>query len=584
MNIKLSSAQEVASLLGIKVDTLYRYARSGKIRGMKIGKSWKFSDVDLQDFLQDQRHFVTTQESQAVLLPDILSHSASVAGGQGGIIFRGAEVPYAEINALADRLANCLLASGVLPGDRVMVLLNNSLEFVLSCFAVWKAGAILVPEDPGIKSDNLAYILRDAAPTALMVERAVAEGLDTLGEGLKSVKLVIVKDRTFALTGLEQVRVESLDAVLQSEEAAVVHGRAAGHPGDIASITYTSGTTGLPKGVMNTHESWLAGASFTRDYHQLTKRDTMVIPLPLHHGLAFRQILAYVLTGARILLASDIYQALKLMRDHRPSAAVLVPAGVNILIDHFSGTLQELSPTLRYMEIGSAPLAAERYNQLRKLMPSTAIHLPYGLTEGRVGFLKAGADGLLNRIAKVAPTLELQLINEQGAPLPAGQIGEILLKGTGLMKGYWGQSEKELAALKEKGFRTGDMGMIDERGDVALLGRRDDMLKVGGHKVNPAEVEAVLRRHGAVSECAVIGVADPTGVFETKLHAFIVPANKGEAPSERELEAHCRSYLESFKVPARFRFQNSLPKSSVGKILRHALRASTAEVAAGKAA
>jgi acyl-coenzyme A synthetase/AMP-(fatty) acid ligase len=152
------------------------------------------------------------------------------------------------------------------------------------------------------------------------------------------------------------------------------------------------------------------------------------------------------------------------------------------------------------------------------------------------------------------------------------------------MKGYWGQSEKDIAALKAEGFRTGDMGMIDERGDVALLGRRDEMLKVGGHKVNPAEVEAVLRRHAAVSECAVIGLADPNGVFETKLHAFIVPVSKGEAPGERELEAHCRGYLESFKVPAHFHFQHSLPKSSVGKILRQALRATTAEFAAGKAA
>ena len=141
MNIKLHSAQEVADLIGIKVDTLYRYARSGQIRSMKIGKAWKFSDTDLQDFLQDQRHFVTSNsnESQAMLLPDILSHAASVAGGQGGIIFRGAEVSYAEVNAMSERLAANLLASGVLPGDRVMVLLCNSLEFVLACFAIWNA-------------------------------------------------------------------------------------------------------------------------------------------------------------------------------------------------------------------------------------------------------------------------------------------------------------------------------------------------------------------------------------------------------------------------------------------------------------
>jgi long-chain acyl-CoA synthetase len=331
---------------------------------------------------------------------------------------------------------------------------------------------------------------------------------------------------------------------------------------------------------MHTHESWLAGAAFTKDYHGLTQRDAIVIPLPPHHGLAFRQILTYIMAGAPILLATDIYQALKLMRDHRPSAAVLVPAGVNILIDHFVTVLQELAPSLRYLEIGSAPLGADRFNHLRRLLPSTFIHLPYGLTEARVGFLKAGSDGMLNRIAKVATGLELQLVDEQGSKVSQGQSGEILLKGRGLMKGYWGQSEPEIASLKEQGFRTGDMGVIDEQGDIALIGRKDEMLKVGGHKVNPAEIEDVLRRHTGVAECAVIGMVDPNGIFETKLHAFVVPAGKNDAPADKDLEAHCRKHLEAFKVPSHFHFHQSLPKSPLGKILRQSLRTTTMNMAA----
>ena len=217
------------------------------------------------------------------------------------------------------------------------------------------------------------------------------------------------------------------------------------------------------------------------------------------------------------------------------------------------------------MEIGSAPLGPDRFIQLRRLLASTFIHLPYGLTEARVGFLKAGSDGMLNRIAKVATGLEMHLIDEQGQKAVPGQPGEILLKGRGLMKGYWGQSEVEMAALKEHGFRTGDMGMIDEMGDIALIGRKDEMLKVGGHKVNPAEVEAVLRRHPGVEECAVVGMADPNGIFETKLHAFVVLSTKVGAPTERDLESHCRNSLESFKVPSQFHFQQSLPKSPLGK-------------------
>jgi long-chain acyl-CoA synthetase len=573
MNLKLHSAQEVADLIGIKLDTLYRYVRSGRVRGMKIGKSWKFSESDLQEFIQQHRQDGPASQPKALLLPDILSNAATMPGTQAGITFQGAEISYAEIHARAARLADSLLAEGLRPGDRVLLLLPSCIEFVISCFAVWKAGGVLVPEDPAIKSENLAHILQDSTPSALIVDRAVAERLDSVAQALEKVKVIFVKDRTFALSGLDHLQVESLDAVLEGEVEARVNHFPHGRPTDVASISYTSGTTGRPKGVMHTHESWLAGVSFTKDYHGLTHRDTIVIPLPLHHGLAFRQILAYVLAGAPILLASDIYQALKLMRDRRPSAAVLVPAGVNILIDHFVPVLQELAPSLRYLEIGSAPLGADRFNHLRRLLPSTFIHLPYGLTEARVGFLKAGSDGMLNRIAKIATGLDLQLIDEQGAKATPGQAGEILLKGRGLMKGYWGQSEAEMASLKEKGFRTGDMGMIDEQGDIALIGRKDEMLKVGGHKVNPAEIEAVLRRHAGVAECAVIGMADPNGVFETRLHAFVVPASKGEAPAD--LEAYCRKHLESFKVPSHFHFHQSLPKSSVGKILRQALRTTT---------
>jgi long-chain acyl-CoA synthetase len=579
MELKLRSAPEVAGLLGIEVDTLYRYARAGRIRGLKVGKAWRFCEEDLREFLHEQRYLPSVRVSSSELLPDILRDAAAEAGAQGGILWRGAEASFADVNSRSDQLANRLLATGVAPGDRVVVLLPNCLEFIIGCFGIWKAGAILVAEDAAISRDNLRHILRDSAPAALIIDRSVAEQLDGFSEELKELKVVLVKDRTFALSGLNDTLVESLDAVLESEVESAVTRLPTGKAGDVVSITYTSGSTGKPKGVLHTHESWLAGAGFTKEYHGITRKDSIVIPLPLNHGLAFRQILAYTMARARILLASDIYQALKLMREHKPSAAVLVPAAVNILIDNFAPLLKELDVSLRYLEIGSASFAPERFEELRRLLPNTAIHLPYGLTEARVGFLKPGADGLLNRIAKVATGLHLEVIDELGIPVAKGVAGEIHLKGRGLMKGYRGQSAAEMAALSEHGFRTGDMAMIDKKGDVALLGRLDDMLKVGGHKVNPSEVEAVLKQHHSVAECAVVGMADPKAIFETQLHAFVVPRNNGGAFNEKDLTSHCRRHLESYKVPARIHCRNSLPKSPVGKILRHAIQTAEKETA-----
>lgn len=309
MKYKLYSAQDVADLLGVKLDTIQRYVRTRHGRGMRIGQSGQFSEADVEFFIQQLRLAAhVKQKPKVLLLPDALSQAANHSEEAAGITFRGSTFSYSEIQTWAMRLAENLLRQGVLPGERVVVLLPNSIEFIVSCFAVWKAGAILVAEDPAIRKEALAHILQDAAPSALIVARPVAERLRSVAPYLRGVNVILVNDRADSLSGLGELRVEPLDAVLVSESADDGGNRfPCTNPADIACISYGSGTTSKPKGTLHTHESWLADAACIKNRHKLTGSTAGIIPQALHHPQAFRHLLACLLAGARIHLPSESF-------------------------------------------------------------------------------------------------------------------------------------------------------------------------------------------------------------------------------------------------------------------------------------
>ena len=585
MNIELCRAGEVADALGIKLDTLYRYARKGRIRGMKVGKAWRFLQADVQQFLHLHEYRVEPAEPawraeiKPSVLPDILRRAALESEEKRAIAVGGAGASYAEVNAASNALADSLLSHGVVPGDRVLLLLSNSVEYIAGCFAVWKAGAVVVAESPSIADENLCHIVRDCAPQALMVDREVAERLEARRHGVESARVVYVKGQTSGLSGLDGVRVERLDAALENTSSPTLLRFNSASPDDIATITYRGGASGCAEGVMNTHENWLAGAAFAGEYHGLTPQDALLLPLPLHSSLAMRQMLAYIMAGARILLARDLDQAVKLMKHRRPSALAFPPAGVKRLLEEFAPDLQKLAGSLRQVEIGPAPPLEGELAPLCRLLPRTLIDLSCNLTEAQAGFVRVGANGVINGTCRVPPTLALRIVDEQGRETRPGEAGRILLSGSGLMKGFWGQSEHKMRMLQLDGYDTGESGMADERGAVTLLGCKEEMLNIGGHEVNPAEVETVLRRHLRVAECAVVGLMDADGGFKMRMNAFVAPTAKGTLLTERELKDYCRTFLASYKVPSRFYFQRLLPKSADGRILRETLKAAAIAMA-----
>lgn len=521
----------------------------------------------IQDLVKGRTPNPHGEDSGPRLLQDCLRFAAEGCGQQVRFISGTERLSYAEIDLYSDRLAKRLIARNIKPGDRVILALPNSAAFIISCFAIWKARAVVVALDPAIRSTNLQLILEKTEPSAVIAAHGFVERVKEMPEVSRFFHVFFLKESGAKTPEAAQVPVEYLQEAIASETQATDL-PTGGHPEDLASITFTSGSTGVPKGVMHTHQSTLACASYTLRFLGLSKEDVMVVPLPLHHILAFRRYLTGFMALCTTLVAPDIFVAMTHFTELHPTGLVMVPAACNMLIDSFAPFFHENGGSLRYLEIGSEPMSPERLSALQAILPHTKILLTYGLTEGRVGYLKAGPNGVFNRIPSSNDGLEVHVVDGQGRHVGPGETGEILLRGSGLLKGYWGDSQEALDKIKQDGFRTGDLGLLEANGDVQLMGRIDDILKVGGHKINPREVEAVLQRHPGVAEAVLVGLADPRKIMEARLHAFIVLRSDAR-PSDEELVAHCRKHLEPYKVPAEFHVRSSFPKTPLGKIQRH---------------
>jgi len=507
-----------------------------------------------------------SEENRPRVLTDVLRIAETTCGDQVKVVSSTQRLSYAEIGRYSDRLASRLVAHDVNPGDRVVIGLPNSTEFIIACFAVWKARGVVVAIDHHAQAENLRSILERTEPVVLIAEANFAEKIQEMPVPLRSFRAFFLKNGCTDPSATGQISVESFHSAIESD-AELANLPVVAQPDDLATITFTSGSTNVPKGVMHTHESILACASFTLSYLQLSRDDVMMLPLPLHHVLAFRRFLTCFLAQCTLVLASDIFM-MRQFSTARPTGLVLVPSACDILIDKFADFFHKQGECLRYVEIGSEPISGERLHALQTILPNVRVHLTYGLTEGRVGYLRAGSNGVFDRLDRSNQGVEIAVVDADGDPVGEGETGEILIFGSGLFKGYWGDSVATQTQWKEAGFRTGDLGIVDENGRIRLAGRIDDIIKIGGHKINPREIETVLQRHPAVAEAVVTGRVAAQGDLGNALQAFVV-CRKGFVASDIELLAYCREHLELYKVPATIHFRVSLPKTSLGKIQRH---------------
>jgi long-chain acyl-CoA synthetase len=476
---------------------------------------------------------------------DALRAAVERAGARDLIRYGDERISLAEADARADSLAAGLAGLGIARGDRVAIRLQNVPEFVLALLACWKLGAIAVMCSPLLRAEELDFELRDSGAAVLIA----AEPL-----GVPAVDAAALM-RAHAGERPEPVAVG---------------------PADLAALTYTSGTTGPPKGAMNTHANVVHGARAYRDFAALTPDDVVLGIAPLFHvtGLV-AHVAAAVLVPMPLVLAGrfDASQACALIERHRTTFTVAAVTAFTALLNA-PGERDLRSMTKAYS--GGAPVSAASAEAWERRSGSP-LRVAYGLTEttspshlvplGRRAPVDPGS-GALSVGIPVTGT-DARIVDAEGAGLPAGETGEIAIRGPQVVPGYWRRPDATAQALPDGELRTGDVGLMDADGWFYVVDRLKDQINASGFKVWPREVEDVLYRHPDVREVAVVGVPDEYRGETVKAFVSLKP---GASVAPDALVAYARERLAAYKYPRLVEIVDELPKTASGKILRRELR------------
>lgn len=512
-------------------------------------------------------------------LQHLLAASARRDPRHVAIVSGATELTYGELDLQAGRVASVLGEMDVKPGDRIGLFLPKSLHAVASLFGVLKAGGVYVPIDPQAPARRAALIMRDCGIRHLVTTADRLAALSALGE-FPALHAVVLDEFTDPSPGVDVV---SWSEVQAREPRAESHD---GVEGDLAYILYTSGSTGIPKGVMISHRAALQFVNWTQGEFGICPDDIVSNHAPFHFDLSIFDIFTTIKAGARLILVPDMLSTFpikltELIREQRITVWYSVPSALILMLTRGKLGTWEV-PSLRLVLFAGEVFPIRFLQTLRLATQARLVNL-YGPTETNVCTWHEVGD-IASRdtpvpIGRATANYDCYALDDSGRPIAPGEIGELYARGPGIMEGYWADPEKTdrvlvqnplQSARTERVCRTGDLVSIDERGDFIYIGRRDHMVKVRGFRVELGEVEAALYQHAGVREAAVIPVTDPgeagAGV---QLRAYI--AADGDV-SLTELEQHCIERLPRYMVPSTFELRPSLPKTSTGKVDRPALQ------------
>jgi O-succinylbenzoate-CoA ligase len=475
----------------------------------------------------------------------------------------GTRMNYAQLNALANRGARVMAKLGVRQGDRVALLLHNCVEFIALFYGAAKLGVVVVPLNTRLTASELSFILSDSGASTLFYSAACAEQ----AAGVKANR-----DHPLSIQHWVQVHGEAggdprLADLLQQAAADEPDVNSGGD--DNLFIMYTSGTTGLPKGVVHTHETISWAAMSWASTMDVRYRDRLLLPLPMFHVAALTSILTCSIGGGTIVSMPnfDPMSVWSLIREERVTTGGSVPAILNFMrqVPDFA-TFQ--SEHFRCFITGAAPMPKsliEIYNE-----KSMQVVQGYALTEtggGGTFLLNEYALGKIGSAGAPAMFTEVRVRDSEGN-ISARGTGEVVIRAPFVMKEYWNRPEATAEAFDRGWFRTGDIAEIDADGFIFIKDRIKDMIISGGENIYPAELENVIIAHPAVTEVAVIGLPDEKW---GEIACAIVVGNEGEA-SEADIIAHCAEKLSRYKLPKKVIFIDAIPRNPAGKVLKRVLR------------
>ena len=511
------------------------------------------------------------------LLQDYLLDSAARAPGDLALVCGGQRWTYGELAERSAALAQALARRGVARGDRVLVLGGNVVETALGFWAALQANAVVSLVHPHTRADKLTYLLSDCEPTAFLGDAALRRTFVEPVAGASGLRAVFVWGRDAAQVIERVPAAEPLDAALDAEAGAPAPPRRALDI-DLASIIYTSGSTGHPKGVMLSHRNMLTAATSVSAYLD-NRRDEVIgsaLPLSFDYGL-YQMIMAFR-EGARLVLEpSFAYPTVVLdtLVRERVTAFPGVPTMFAVLAGMAHLDAWDLGG-VRYVTNTAAALPASHIRLVRGAFPAARIYSMYGLTEcQRVSWLPPEELERKPRcVGRPIPNTEVWVVDADGRRLGPGEVGELVVRGATVMQGYWRKPEATARRLRpgllpgERVLYTGDLCRLDDEGDITFVSRLDDIIKCGGQKVAPREVEDALLALEHVVQAAVIGVPDE--ILGQAIKAFVV-LEPGATVTGPALRRQCRQRVEPLLVPAEVVVVDALPQTSSGKVRKQAL-------------
>ncbi len=483
-----------------------------------------------------------------------------------GFIAGDQRLTYREFDSIVNRVASGLEKKDVRRGDHVALLLAPQLEFPLSFFALMKLGAVAVPLNTRFKGEELAYEINDSESKALIIDAEYWPFIETVRTKLTTVETVFYHGYqppagTVPFSVLRENDEDLFSRATLSEE-------------DDATIMYTSGTTGKPKGAILHHRGFVLSAMLIADFVQYKPEDKMLCSIPLFHITGLTGVmLPPIFSGASCIYMRQ-FKTKDFMEVVATEKATIYMGVVNIIwlmVNHTDFDNYDLS-SLRVALLGGSFATEEMIRGILKKLPGMKISVGYGLTESFAMSTTTPFEDTLRKIAAVGkplPFVEARIVGDDGCELPANAVGEILLRGPKIFKGYWNNPQATKEAIVDGWLHTGDIGKIDEEGFIYILDRKKDMINRGGEKIYCLEVENVLCQNAKTLEISVVGV--PDSVMNEAVKACIV-LKPGEKTTEEEMRQFCASRLADYKVPKYVEFMEALPRNPAGKVMKKELR------------
>ena len=477
---------------------------------------------------------------------------------------------YAELRDHAARLAAALRALGIAPGDRVALLSLNSIDCIELWLAVWWLGAIVCPVNTRWSAAEIVASLEDCTPALLFVDGVHAPLAVQLRDQLPVLRRLV-------FTGADAPAGELSSAALMASHAPVADGRFGGE--HLAALLYTGGTTGRAKGVMLSQQNLWSGAMSRLADNPPLDDSVCLVSTPMFHVAAFIRVLPHLLAGGNCVLLPQFRadEALALIEREGVTDLALVPSMLQMLLDHADFQPQRLR-SVRRLSYGAAPSAKALLMRAQELLPWVGLYQFYGMTESSaVGSMSRAGDhraqdwvsGRAGSAGTSCAGCEVRVVDEQGVDVGVGMVGEIVLRGPVVTRGYWQRPEETTQTLRDGWLHTGDGGTMDADGYLTVVDRLKDMIVSGGENVYSAEVENALAQHPDVSSCSVIGV--PSARWGEAVHAIVVLRNGGQA-DENGIREFCRGLLANYKCPKSVEFVTALPLTAAGKVAKNLLR------------